>query len=52
MILELYKKELLENGFTVINDIFSTEEIEQIISVIESADSTKSTLGNRQIYLP
>ena len=43
MILELYKKELLENGFTVINDIFSTEEVEQIISVIESADSTKST---------
>lgn len=39
----IHKKELSENGFTVINNVFSKEEIAAIISIIEKADSTKST---------
>jgi hypothetical protein len=39
-----YKKEqLLTNGFIVISNIFSTEEIENIIATIETADTSKPT---------
>jgi ectoine hydroxylase-related dioxygenase (phytanoyl-CoA dioxygenase family) len=37
------KKEIEENGFTVINDVFSEAEIAQLISVIQQADHTKET---------
>ena len=43
MNLERHKKEIFENGFTVINDIFSTEQIQEILAKIESADTTNST---------
>jgi len=36
-----YKQEILENGFTIINDIYSTAEIERIESVIQATDTSK-----------
>jgi ectoine hydroxylase-related dioxygenase (phytanoyl-CoA dioxygenase family) len=38
-----YKQELLDNGFTTMDDIYSTEEIEKILSTINEVDSTKDT---------
>jgi ectoine hydroxylase-related dioxygenase (phytanoyl-CoA dioxygenase family) len=35
--------ELLENGFAIINDIYSLTEVENILSVIESTNSDKDT---------
>lgn len=43
MNLARHKKEIFENGFTVINNIFSTEQIQEISAMIESADSANST---------
>jgi len=37
------KEELLTNGFTVLTNIFSAEEIENIISTIETTDTSKPT---------
>lgn len=40
----MHNKELLtKSGFTVIKDIYSTDEIEKIISLINSSDSSKGT---------
>ena len=39
-----YKKELSENGFTILPQIYSDDEIEQIISAIEKIDTTKQTV--------
>lgn len=38
-----HKQELLKNGFSVIEPIYSAEEIQQILTAIENADSTKDT---------
>ena len=35
--------ELLENGFAIINDIYSLTEVEKILSVIENTNSDKDT---------
>lgn len=43
MRLEQHKTEISDKGFTIINDIFSQEEINQIINVIESIDTSKET---------
>ena len=38
-----HKTEISEKGFTIINNIFSDEEINQIINMIESIDTSKET---------
>lgn len=37
------KNELLCNGFSIIEDIYSTDEIEQILTAINNADTSKDT---------
>lgn len=39
--LETYKSHILEYGFTVINDIFSREEIDAISNVLQNIDTSK-----------
>ncbi|WP_241331266.1 phytanoyl-CoA dioxygenase family protein [Chryseobacterium arthrosphaerae] len=39
--LETYKSHILEYGFTVINDIFSLEEIDAISNVLQNIDTSK-----------
>ncbi len=41
--LDKHKKEIIENGFTTVNTIYSTEEIEQILATINQADKSKDT---------
>ena len=36
-------KEILENGFTVINQVYSTSEVDSIISVISKTDTSRQT---------
>ena len=36
-------EELIENGFAIINDIYSLTEVEKILSVIENTNSDKDT---------
>lgn len=43
MNLEQHKNIIQENGFSVINNIFSTEEIEKISEVIQNIDTSKET---------
>jgi ectoine hydroxylase-related dioxygenase (phytanoyl-CoA dioxygenase family) len=43
MNLTIKKDEILENGFSIINNIYSLPEIEQIKSIIHQADSSKDT---------
>ena len=43
MNLTIKKDEILENGFSIINNIYSHPEIEQIKSIIHQADSSKDT---------
>ena len=43
MNLQRHKNLITENGFTVINNIFSDEEIEKIIEVIQNIDTSKET---------
>ena len=43
MLLEQHKTEISIKGYTIINDVFSDEEINQIIEVIESIDTSKET---------
>ena len=43
MDLKQHQKNIFKNGFTIINDIFSIEEIEQILAIIKQADTTKAT---------
>ncbi|MGZ8538206.1 MAG: phytanoyl-CoA dioxygenase family protein [Flavisolibacter sp.] len=38
-----YRNAIIEDGFVIINDFFSDNEIEEILAVIENADSIKST---------
>lgn len=38
-----YNEDLITNGFTIINNIYSTEEVEQILSPIERVDKNKET---------
>lgn len=38
-----HKNSIIENGFTVINNVFSNEEIEKISGVIQSIDTSKDT---------
>lgn len=38
-----HKREIEEKGFTVINDVFTAEEVTDLISVIQRADNTKET---------
>jgi ectoine hydroxylase-related dioxygenase (phytanoyl-CoA dioxygenase family) len=38
-----HKKEIEEKGFTVINHVFTSEEVEQLIDVIQQADHTNET---------
>lgn len=40
---EDYKKQIEDNGFAVINDVFSEEEIEMILKGIEDADASGDT---------
>ncbi len=39
--LEIYKSHIQEYGFTVINTIFSPEEIDKISCVLENIDTSK-----------
>jgi len=41
--MQQYKTEISEKGFTIINEVFSYDEINQIINVIESIDTSKET---------
>jgi ectoine hydroxylase-related dioxygenase (phytanoyl-CoA dioxygenase family) len=41
--LDKHKNEILENGFTTVNTIYSTDEIEQILATINQADTSKET---------
>lgn len=41
--LENHKTEISQKGFTILNDVFSDEEINQIINVIDSIDTSKET---------
>lgn len=41
--LQNHKTEISEKGFTIINNIFSEEEINQIINIIDSIDTSKET---------
>ena len=41
--LQNHKTEISQKGFTIINDVFSEEEINQIINVIDSIDTSKET---------
>lgn len=43
MHLQNHKNEISDNGFTIINDVFSEEEINQIINVINAIDTSKET---------
>ena len=43
MNLHNHKNSLIENGFTVINNIFSDEEIKKISEVIQNIDTSKET---------
>ena len=43
MNIETHRQEIIEKGFTVINNIFSVAEIEQILTTIENVNSTNST---------
>lgn len=38
-----HKENLLTNGFTIIDSIYSNEEVEQILTTIENADKTNDT---------
>jgi ectoine hydroxylase-related dioxygenase (phytanoyl-CoA dioxygenase family) len=38
-----HKNELLENGFTVIEKVYSIEEIEKLLTIIDQADKTNET---------
>ena len=38
-----YKKEIEERGFAVINHVFSSAEVAQLVDVIQQADHTKAT---------
>lgn len=39
--MQTHKDLILENGFTVINSVFSNEEVENIINVIQNIDTSK-----------
>ncbi|MBP6578066.1 MAG: phytanoyl-CoA dioxygenase, partial [Chryseobacterium sp.] len=41
--LQNHKTEISDKGFTIINDVFSEKEINQIIDVINSIDTSKET---------
>ncbi|WP_353050507.1 hypothetical protein [Chryseobacterium sp. ISL-6] len=41
--LKASKSEVVENGFAVINNIFSDKEIEGIVNVIQDTDTSKNT---------
>lgn len=43
MNLQNHKNSISDNGFTVINNIFSNEEIDKIIHVLENIDTSKET---------
>lgn len=38
-----HKEQVLDNGFSVINDVYSDEEIEKILSTINNANTSKET---------
>lgn len=46
--LQFSKTEVLEKGFTVINDIFSDQEIENIAALIQNIDSSNDTFRRSQ----
>jgi len=46
------KTEVENNGFSIINDMYTAAEVAQIISVIEQADASGETFESRQRYLP
>ncbi|MDR6527732.1 hypothetical protein J2787_003124 [Chryseobacterium rhizosphaerae] len=48
--LEIYKSHIQEYGFTVINTIFSPEEIDKISCVLENIDQKKIS-GNLKTCL-
>ncbi|MEG0928181.1 phytanoyl-CoA dioxygenase family protein [Chryseobacterium sp.] len=39
--LETYKSHILEYGFSIINDVFSVDEVEKIISVLNGIDTSR-----------
>lgn len=41
--LQIHKTEISDKGFTIINDVFSAKEINQIINVIDSIETSKET---------
>jgi len=43
-----HKDELLKNGFTTINDIYSIDEVEQILATIDNVDKTNETFRKSQ----
>lgn len=49
--LEQHKNIIADKGFSVIGNVFSTEEIENICEIICSIDPSKETLENQKIFL-
>ena len=43
-----HKDELLKNGFTTINDIYSIDEVDQILATIDIVDKTNETFRKSQ----
>ncbi len=41
--IEIHKNEILENGFTKVDKVYSAVEVDQIISIIDQADTSKQT---------
>jgi ectoine hydroxylase-related dioxygenase (phytanoyl-CoA dioxygenase family) len=38
-----YRQEIAENGFTVVNDLYTSEELGTLLAAIEQADTTRDT---------
>lgn len=52
MDLKQHKNLITKNGFTVINSVFSEEEIQSIREIIQDIDTSKETFRNRKTCLP
>jgi hypothetical protein len=47
-----HKNLITKNGFTVINSVFSEEEIESIREIIQDIDTSKETFRKSEDLLP
>lgn len=51
MNLQQHKNAIADNGFSVIGNVFSTEEIERISEVIQNIDTSKDTFRKSEDLL-